>query len=121
MEGQADIRYVSDAAGNPVAVIVPIDLWREIESERETAYLLKSEAMRQRLSSAEQELESFTQFAKARLRAGNPESSLDGLFDLWRIEHPPDTDYAEDGAALRDAIHDFRRGDRGRLAGELSR
>lgn len=52
MEGQAEIRYVSDAAGNPVAVIVPIDLWREIESERETAYLLKSEAMRQRLLAA---------------------------------------------------------------------
>ena len=52
MENQAEIRYVSDAAGNPVAVIVPIDLWREIESERETAYLLRSEAMRQRLLAA---------------------------------------------------------------------
>ena len=52
MESQPEIRYVSDAAGNPVAVIVPIDLWREIESERETAYLLRSEAMRQRLLAA---------------------------------------------------------------------
>jgi antitoxin YefM len=52
MESQTEIRYVSDAAGNRVAVIVPIDLWREIESERETAYLLKSEAMKHRLLAA---------------------------------------------------------------------
>jgi PHD/YefM family antitoxin component YafN of YafNO toxin-antitoxin module len=52
MESQSEIRYVSDAAGNPVAVIVPIELWRQIESERETAYLLKSDAMKQRLLAA---------------------------------------------------------------------
>lgn len=46
------IQYVSDENGNPTSVIVPIDLWREIESERETAYLLKSEAMRRRLGEA---------------------------------------------------------------------
>ena len=38
-----EIQYVSDESGNPVSVIVPIGLWREIESEKETAYLLKSE------------------------------------------------------------------------------
>ncbi|MBW3622110.1 MAG: hypothetical protein KY468_01715 [Armatimonadetes bacterium] len=48
----SEIRYVTDADGNPVGVIVPIDLWREIESERETAYLLKSESMKQRLLEA---------------------------------------------------------------------
>jgi len=31
---------------------VPIALWRETASERETAYLLKSDAMRQRLLQA---------------------------------------------------------------------
>ena len=45
----ADIQIVSNEAGEPTAVIVPIALWREIASERETAYLLKSETMRQRL------------------------------------------------------------------------
>lgn len=45
----AEIQVVSNEAGEPTAVIVPIDLWREIASERETAYLLKSEPMRQRL------------------------------------------------------------------------
>ncbi|MGZ8217606.1 hypothetical protein [Methylomagnum sp.] len=52
MAAQTNIQYVSDGAGNPVSVIVPIDLWREIESERETAYLLKSPAMKARLLEA---------------------------------------------------------------------
>jgi len=41
MANQAGIQYVSDAEGNAVSVIVPIDVWREIESEQETAHLLK--------------------------------------------------------------------------------
>ena len=47
-----EVQYVSDESGQPVGVIVPIELWREIESERETAYLLKSAAMRRRLGEA---------------------------------------------------------------------
>ena len=47
-----DIQYISDANGNAVGVIVPITLWREIESEKETAYLLKSEKMKTRLVEA---------------------------------------------------------------------
>lgn len=50
----ADIQYISDENGKPVGVIVPIDLWREIESERETAYLLKSENMKRRLLEAKE-------------------------------------------------------------------
>ncbi|MDZ7290519.1 MAG: prevent-host-death protein [candidate division KSB1 bacterium] len=46
------IQYVSDENGVHTAVIVPIELWREIESERETAYLLKSAKMKQRLLQA---------------------------------------------------------------------
>jgi hypothetical protein len=49
---QSPVQYVSDENGNAVAVLVPIQLWREIESERETAYLLKSDAMKQRLTEA---------------------------------------------------------------------
>jgi PHD/YefM family antitoxin component YafN of YafNO toxin-antitoxin module len=48
----AKIQYVSDESGQPTAVIVPIELWREIESEKETAYLLKSENMKRRLLEA---------------------------------------------------------------------
>jgi prevent-host-death family protein len=49
-----EIQIVSSESGEPVAVIVPIELWREIESERETAYLLKSETMKRRLLQAAQ-------------------------------------------------------------------
>jgi PHD/YefM family antitoxin component YafN of YafNO toxin-antitoxin module len=49
-----EIQIVSNEEGETTAVIVPIELWREIESERETAYLLKSEAMRRRLLEAKQ-------------------------------------------------------------------
>jgi len=45
------------APGETTAVIVPIALWREIESERETAYLLKSPAMRRRLLEAKNRTE----------------------------------------------------------------
>ena len=49
---RTDIQIVSNEAGEPTAVIVPIELWREIASEREPAYLLKSETMKQRLLAA---------------------------------------------------------------------
>jgi len=49
-----EIQYVSDESGEPTAVIVPIELWREIESEKETAYLLKSETMKRRLLEAKE-------------------------------------------------------------------
>lgn len=47
-----EIQIVSNEQGEPTAVIVPIELWREIESERETAYLLQSETMKRRLLEA---------------------------------------------------------------------
>ena len=63
-----EIQYVSDAEGNPVSVLVPIDLWREIASERETAYLLKSDAMRQRLLDAKNRSEGISlEAARAQL------------------------------------------------------
>lgn len=49
-----EIQYISDESGNTVGVIVPVKLWREIESERETAYLLKSETMKRRLLEAKE-------------------------------------------------------------------
>jgi hypothetical protein len=52
MASISDNQYVSDTDGNRVSVIVPIELWREIESERETAYLLNSATMKNRLLEA---------------------------------------------------------------------
>lgn len=54
MMADIDIQYISNERGEPTGVIVPISLWREIESERETAYLLKSETMRRRLLEAKE-------------------------------------------------------------------
>jgi PHD/YefM family antitoxin component YafN of YafNO toxin-antitoxin module len=47
-----DVQYLTDSEGKATAVVIPIELWHEIQSERETAYLLKSETMRQRLLEA---------------------------------------------------------------------
>jgi PHD/YefM family antitoxin component YafN of YafNO toxin-antitoxin module len=46
------VQYISDENNNVTGVIVPIDLWHELQAEKETAYLLKSEAMRERLLQA---------------------------------------------------------------------
>lgn len=56
----SEIQYISDANGNPTGVIVPIDLWNEIESEKETAYLLKSQEMKKRLLEAKDRIEGIT-------------------------------------------------------------
>ncbi|WP_353570571.1 hypothetical protein [Candidatus Albibeggiatoa sp. nov. BB20] len=50
-----DIQYVSDEQGNATSVIVPIALWRAIQSEQETAYLTASSTMRQRILEARQD------------------------------------------------------------------
>lgn len=60
MPVQTDIQYISDATGVAIGVIVPIDLWRKIESERETAYLLQSDAMRRRLLEAKERTEGIS-------------------------------------------------------------
>ncbi|MBI3465199.1 MAG: prevent-host-death protein [Planctomycetes bacterium] len=52
MAAEEFLQYISDADGKAVGVIVPIELWQELQSERETAYLLKSNAMRKRLLEA---------------------------------------------------------------------
>jgi PHD/YefM family antitoxin component YafN of YafNO toxin-antitoxin module len=46
------VQYISNANSKVTGVIVPIELWREIESERETARLLRSETMKRRLLEA---------------------------------------------------------------------
>ena len=52
MSLDTSLQYLTDDNGKAVAVVVPIEVWREIESERETAYLLKSDAMKRRLLEA---------------------------------------------------------------------
>jgi PHD/YefM family antitoxin component YafN of YafNO toxin-antitoxin module len=64
-----DIQYISDEEGNPTGVIVPIDLWREIASERETAYLMQSDTMKQRLLEARERREGIP-FDEVRKKLG---------------------------------------------------
>jgi PHD/YefM family antitoxin component YafN of YafNO toxin-antitoxin module len=66
---QMDIQYVLDKSGKPKSVIVPLRLWREIQSERETAYLLKSPAMKKRLLKAKHRSEGIP-FEVARDKVG---------------------------------------------------
>ena len=47
-----DLQYIMNESGHPTSVIVPLKLWKEISSERETAYLLKSTNMRAHLLEA---------------------------------------------------------------------
>jgi hypothetical protein len=67
--GRANIQYVLDEKGNPTSVIVPIELWREIQSEKETAYLLKSKIMKTRLLEAKKRREGIP-FEVAREKLG---------------------------------------------------
>ncbi len=46
------LQYIHDSEGQTVAVIVPITIWQEIMTERETAYLLSSPTMKERLLTA---------------------------------------------------------------------
>ena len=46
------IQYISDENNKVTGVIIPIDLWQELQSEKETAYLFKSETMKKRLLEA---------------------------------------------------------------------
>ncbi len=63
------IQYVLDEKGKPQGVIVPMRLWREIRSERETAYLLKSRTNKKRLISAKHRTEGIP-FEVAREKLG---------------------------------------------------
>jgi len=47
-----EIQFLVNEDGEQVAAVVPIAMWREISSERETAYLLSSPAMKERLLDA---------------------------------------------------------------------
>ena len=54
------IQYISDDQQNITGVIVPIDLWKEIQASSETAYLMKSETMKKRLLKAKNRTEGIT-------------------------------------------------------------
>jgi len=63
------IQYISDENNKVTGVIVPIDLWEELQSEKETAYLLKSKTMKKRLLKARENKEGIP-FKEARKKLG---------------------------------------------------
>jgi hypothetical protein len=72
------------------------------------------------MSTAEQDLDRFHDYARQRIQAGERGLSIDELFDQWRAENPSDEQYAENVAAIKASIQDFKNGQRGTLAGEDS-
>lgn len=49
MSNSARVQYLHDDNGKTSSVLVPIELWREVSTKDETAYLLSSEANARRL------------------------------------------------------------------------
>lgn len=72
------------------------------------------------MTKIENDLESFNRFVRDQLKAGTPDEELADLFDRWQAEHPTPEQHAENVAAIREAIDDYRRGDRGTPAGQHS-
>ena len=73
------------------------------------------------MATTEEDLKSFNQFVQQRLSTQETEPPLAELFDLWMLENPDSADYAENVAAINTSIEDFKKGHRGRPAGETSR
>jgi hypothetical protein len=68
----------------------------------------------------ERDIVNFTNFALEKIGVGAGGLTIDELFDAWRIEHPLPQEYAENVAAVRASIEDFKAGERGTPAGETS-
>ena len=67
------------------------------------------------MSSIENDLNDFNQFAKTHISSGAA-PSIDELFDKWRIQNPPD----EDLLAIQASLNDLDSGERGTLADEFN-
>lgn len=72
------------------------------------------------MATADQELDSFANYARQQIESGGRDVTLDELFDTWRAENPSDALRAENTAAINASLEDFDRGERGTLAGEHS-
>ena len=73
------------------------------------------------MATAEDDLQQFNQFVRQRLSSTDrADVSLAELMEEWQLQHPTDKQHAENVAAVQAAIEDFKSGDRGRPAGELT-
>ena len=62
------------------------------------------------MASIQQELESFTQFARQRIQTGGAVVSMDELYEQWRDSHFAQ----EDAAAILASLRDMETGQTGR-------
>lgn len=72
------------------------------------------------MATVEHELDSFTQYARQQIDRGEQDLSIDELFDQWRAENPSEELYTENVAAVQASFADFKKGERGTIAGEHS-
>ncbi len=72
------------------------------------------------MSTAEQDIANFANFALQKIESGQRDLTIDELFDQWRIENPSDEQYTENVTAIQASIADFKVGARGTVAGEHS-
>ena len=74
------------------------------------------------MATAESDLQQFNLFVRQRLSESDESNvSLVELMDEWQLRHPTDEQHAENVAAVNAAIEDFKNGDLGKPAGELTR
>ena len=69
----------------------------------------------------QEQLESFYRFATNQIAAGATGTSIDELYDRWRIEHPSSNELEANVAAVEAALDDMEAGDTGRDAHLLVR
>ncbi len=65
------------------------------------------------------DLKAFRDFADAKLADGGAELTLDEAIALWDVENAPDDERAATVEAVKEALADMRRGDRGIPAREF--
>ena len=68
-----------------------------------------------------QELQSFQQFAAARIQNGGAMLELDDLLDEWKHQNPDPKQLQEDVLAVKAALRAMESGDTGRPAEEVVR
>ena len=70
------------------------------------------------MSTAEQDIRDFAQFAEQQFSSGGAELTVDELFDMWRAANPPADELAHNVAAVKASLVDMETGDRGTPADE---
>ncbi len=63
------------------------------------------------------QVEQFRSFVLDRLGRGGSDSSIDELYDEWRIHNPSPSELESDSKAIAASLRDLDRGDRGKSIG----